>query len=145
MVSDAEDLSQFLPYLLTQAAETTGGGFARIYKDRYGMLRSEWRVLFHLGQGGALSAGEICARSGEHKTKVSRAVAKLAARRFLTRSQNVDDRRSVRLALTAAGRAAYEDLSAKARAYDRELAALFSEDERAVLRRCLRRLAARDA
>ena len=41
--------ADFLPYLLAMAAEKTSQEFQRYYKDRYGMLRTEWRVLFHLG------------------------------------------------------------------------------------------------
>ena len=47
--SDTFDLQLFLPYLLNQAAEESSLSFQRVYKDRYGMLRTEWRVLFHLG------------------------------------------------------------------------------------------------
>jgi hypothetical protein len=59
----------------------------RVYKDRYGMLRTEWRVLFHLGRYGAMSAREISRRAGIHKTKVSRAVAALERKRFLERRE----------------------------------------------------------
>ena len=48
METDEFQLQQFLPYLLNQAAEVSSLEFQQIYKDRYGMLRTEWRVLFHL-------------------------------------------------------------------------------------------------
>ena len=60
---DDFDLQNFLPYLLNQAAEESSLAFQNIYKDRYGMLRTEWRVLFHLGIYGRLTAKEICERS----------------------------------------------------------------------------------
>ena len=71
------DLKDFLPYLLNQAAEEASLGFQVLYKERYGMLRTEWRVLFHLGRYGDMTAKEICDRARTHKTKVSRAVAAL--------------------------------------------------------------------
>ena len=40
------DVSLFLPYLLNQAAEQTSVGFQENYRERYGMLRTEWRVCF---------------------------------------------------------------------------------------------------
>lgn len=143
MQADRFDLSEFLPYLLNQAAETTSVEFQRFYRERYGMLRTEWRVLFHLGRYGDQTAGDICARSRLHKTKVSRAVAKLEARRFLTRTESQTDRRREILSLTAAGRAAHDDLTAIAYRYDQDLAKLFSTEEQAVLRKCLVKLAAR--
>ena len=52
-------LQDFLPYLLNRAAEESSLGFQKHYKNRYGMLRSEWRVLFHLGNYGQMTAKEI--------------------------------------------------------------------------------------
>lgn len=138
---DDFDLAEFLPYLLNQAAEEAGLAFQSRYKARYGMLRTEWRVLFHLGRYGGMTAREIGARGKIHKTKISRAVKALERKHFLTRRTSATDRRHEDLALTPAGRAAYVDLSRVAQEYDQSLAAQFSEDEQAVLRRCLKRLA----
>jgi DNA-binding MarR family transcriptional regulator len=115
------DLEQFLPYLLNQAAEASSLEFQQVYKDRYGMLRNEWRVLFHLGMYGQLTASEIGTRAGLHKTKISRAVAKLEARRFLSRDRDDKDRRVEHLTLTARGQAAFVDLRAVAQRYDAAL------------------------
>lgn len=138
---DDFELQNFLPYLLNQAAEESSLAFQSIYKDRYGMLRTEWRVLFHLGVYGRLTAREICERSKMHKTKISRAVARLEARRFLTRERDADDRRQEYLELTAAGRAAYVELRGVAMDYDAALARAFSQDEVVVLRKLLTHLA----
>lgn len=138
---DDFDLQDFLPYLLNQAAEASSLAFQKIYKDRYGMLRTEWRVLFHLGIYGRMTANEIGRRSNMHKTKISRAVAKLEARRFLTRERDEGDRRQERLELTQAGRAAYRELREVAMSYDDELAAQFTIEEQRVLRAALKKLA----
>ncbi|WP_296764266.1 MarR family winged helix-turn-helix transcriptional regulator [Sediminimonas sp.] len=138
---DDFDLQDFLPYLLNQAAEESSLAFQQIYKDRYGMLRTEWRVLFHLGLYGRMTAREIGRMSKMHKTKISRAVAKLAERRFLTRRRDVDDRRLEYLELTAAGQRAYRDLRGVAMAYDANLAAQFSPRDVATLKRMLQALA----
>ena len=53
------DLQNFLPYLLSQAADASSCGFRQYYKDNYGMLRTEWRVVFHLGCYGKMTAKEI--------------------------------------------------------------------------------------
>jgi DNA-binding MarR family transcriptional regulator len=135
------DLAEFLPYLLNMAAEQAGRGFQKYYKARYGMVRTEWRVVYHLGLGGDMTARDICNRARTHKTKVSRAVAALEARRFITRMQVEADRRQEMLSLTPAGRAAYRDLSAMAKTFDDKLMAQFTAAEQAVLRKCLKRLA----
>ena len=135
------DLKDFLPYLLNLAAEEASLGFQVHYKERYGMLRTEWRVLFHLGRYGEMTAREICDRSRMHKTKISRAVAKLEVRRFVKRTEVETDRRHAMLAITDKGLAAYRDLVEVARAFDTKLVSQFSRDEEVILRNCLAKLA----
>lgn len=113
------ELSDFLPYLLFQAAELTSRNFQQHYWSRYGMLRTEWRVLFHLGNAGDQTAKQICNSASLHKTKVSRAVKALEKKRFLSREAVENDRRSEVLSLTKNGKAAFADLSSIASDYDR--------------------------
>lgn len=133
-------LDDFLPYLLTRAAEEASLDFSSYYKATYGMLRTEWRVLFHLGHWGDMTAREICARSRLHKTKVSRAVKALEQKRFLRRETVERDRRHETLSLTAQGKRTYAELLGRAQAYDNTLLTDFSEAERKQLRDFLRRL-----
>lgn len=115
------EMADFLPYLLNQAAEQISLEFQRTYKDKYGMLRTDWRVLFHLGRYGALIATDIVQRARIHKTKVSRAVVRLEAMRFLVRDEVSTDRRQEILRLTPAGERAYADLSRIAEDYNQKL------------------------
>ncbi len=138
---DEFDLRNFLPFLLNQAAEESSLEFQRVYKNRYGMLRTEWRVLFHLGNYGEMTAKEIGLRAKIHKTKVSRAVRKLEQRRYLKRTRDENDRRVERLTLTTSGQNVYRELRGIARDYDAKLAAHFTTGEAALLRMMLRRLA----
>lgn len=135
------DLNDFLPYLLNRAAEATSLDFQKHYKARYGMLRTEWRVLFHLGRYGEMTAKDITQRADIHKTKVSRAVAALEAKRFLKRKPVEEDRRHERLSLTPTGRAAFENLLAAAQTFDADLESRFSAADMATLRSCLIRIA----
>ncbi|WP_348656964.1 MarR family transcriptional regulator [uncultured Sulfitobacter sp.] len=140
MVDDDFQLQYFLPYLLNQAAEASSLEFQQIYKSRYGMLRTEWRVLFHLGLYGQLTASEIGQRARMHKTKISRAVHRLTERRFVTRTRDDGDRRVEHLALTRRGQAAYDDLRAVAQRYNAALMDTLDPAEAAVLRRALLKL-----
>ena len=137
------DVQTFLPYLLNQAAEASSLEFQKVYKDRYGMLRNEWRVLFHLGIYGRMTASDIGARAQMHKTKISRAVQRLAERRYLLRTRDDDDRRVEHLELTPMGRKVYSDLRAVARDYDEALVDGLPEAEVARLKAHLTQLAAR--
>ncbi len=131
----------FLPYLLNQAAEVSSLEFQNVYKQRYGMLRTEWRVLFHLGLYGQMTASDIGSRAKMHKTKISRAVQRLTERRFVERARDANDRRVEHLTLTAQGRAAYQDLHAVAERYEQSLMDQLDTDEAAALRRALGKLA----
>jgi len=135
--NDAFQLQEFMPYLLNRAAEATSRSFQKSYKSKYGMLRTEWRVLFHLGRYGDLMAKDISLRADLHKTKISRAVAALESRRFLSRKTRPDDRRHEVLTLTKQGHTAFQDLIGEAARYNEKLMAPFSADEQALLRRFL--------
>lgn len=142
--SDSFDLRQFLPYLLNQAADVVSLEFQRTYRQRYGMLRTEWRVLVHLGKYGDMTARQICDMARLHKTKVSRAVAALEEKRFLTRKEMPGDRRHALLTLTRQGRAVFEDLCREAQIFDARIRAEMTEQESEILQRCLQRIAAID-
>ena len=135
------DVSQFLPYLLNQAAEQTSVGFQENYRERYGMLRTEWRVLFHLGKYGDMTATEIARLAMMHKTKISRAVSALEDKRFLRRNTKREDRRQETLCLTVAGSKAYQQLAQSAADYEAVLTANLSKAEIAMLKRVLKNLA----
>lgn len=122
-MADPFDLQEFLPYLLNQAAEATSRSFEAVYKTRYGMTRTQWRVLANLGRFGAMTARDICRISHIEKTKVSRAVAALEADGLLTRAPSPEDGRAEQLCLTRGGAAAFADLGQRALAFDADLRA----------------------
>ena len=121
MADDILHLEHFLPYRLNRLADAVSRDFARIYKDRFGLTRPEWRVLAALGQLGTMTATEIGRHSAQHKTRVSRAVAALEKRRWLTRATDAADRRIERITLSRAGSEAYRELVPLAQAFERQL------------------------
>ena len=128
------ELENFLPYRLYHLADMVSREFSKIYKDRFGLTRPEWRVLAGLGQHGTLTATALGEQSSMHKTKVSRAVAELERRRWLSRAPDEKDRRVEHLALTKAGLAAYAEMVPLAKAFERELIGRLSrEGRRAVI------------
>lgn len=138
----ADELSDFLPYLLFKAAELTSRDFQQHYQSRYGMLRNEWRVLFHIGNMGDQTAKQICESASMHKTKVSRAVKALETKRFLTRATVENDRRSEILSLTKQGKAVFADLSVIATDYDHSFKAKLGAKDHRGLTEALQRLIA---
>ena len=135
------DIREFLPYLLNRAAEESSFAFQQIYKGRYGLLRAEWRVLFHLGCYGCMTAKDICKAAKMHKTKISRAVQKMEDKDYLIRSQDDQDRRKEWLKLTSKGKSVYKDLRLSAEEYEAALNAQLSPEDMKMLKRLLGALA----
>ncbi|CDX60750.1 Transcriptional regulator [Mesorhizobium plurifarium] len=133
MEPDILELESFLPYRLYRLADTVSREFSRIYKDRHGLTRPEWRTLSGLGQHGMMTATELGEQSAMHKTKVSRAVAELERRRWLMRKPDENDRRVEHLALTKAGLTAYREMVPLAKAFERELLGRLSAEERVAI------------
>jgi len=133
MKPDILDLESFLPYRLYRLADAVSREFSRIYRDRHGLTRPEWRTLSGLGQRGTMTATELGEQSAMHKTKVSRAVAELERRRWLTRTPDESDRRVEHLALTKTGLAAYREMVPLAKAFERQLLERLSHQERAAI------------
>jgi DNA-binding MarR family transcriptional regulator len=111
-------LEAFLPYRLNRLAEAVSREFSKIYRNRFGLTRPEWRTLATLGEFGTITATAIGQHSSMHKTKVSRAVAELEKRKWLTRTPDAADRRVEHLALTKTGRGAYLELVPLAKAFE---------------------------
>src|SRR5476651_1576611 len=81
-------IEEFLPYRLNVCANLVSQALSRIYSDCYKIGVPEWRVLVTLGQFGLMTAKAIGAHTQMHKTKVSRAVALLERRKWVTRRAN---------------------------------------------------------
>src|SRR5437868_9133079 len=109
-------LEDFLPHRLNVLSSLVSEALTRVY-GRYQIGIPEWRVLVMLGENEVMTAKAIGARTHMHKTKVSRAVAQLAARKLLMRRANRADLREAFLALTPAGRLIYEELAPSALAF----------------------------
>ncbi len=130
-------LEDFLPYRLYRLTDAVSRDFSRLYRDRHGLTRPEWRALATLGQFGRSTATAIGVHAAMHKTKVSRAVAELERRKWLLRSRDTADRRLEHLELTATGLAAYRDLVPLARAFEAELVARLNSAERAAVEKAV--------
>jgi DNA-binding MarR family transcriptional regulator len=119
-MSDPFVLDDFLPYRLAVAAGRLSREFSRIYQERFGLSRAEWRVMAHLSQQAEVSVREIHARVDMDKSKVSRAATRLEEAGVITKRVSEADRRLVVLALTEKGVAMMDELAEAARAFQAE-------------------------
>ncbi|MEN1971959.1 MarR family transcriptional regulator [Luteimonas sp. MJ204] len=137
------DLERFVPYQLSLLSNVVSQEIAEGYGERFGLAVTEWRIIAVLGRFPGLSAAGVAERSAMDKVAVSRAVARLLERGLLHREMHDEDRRRSVLELSEGGREVYSQVAPLALAYERELLAPLSEDERAQFSRMLDRLGER--
>jgi DNA-binding MarR family transcriptional regulator len=83
----------------------------RLCEGGYGITRREWSVLAQLhGQPQGLLPSALAERMQRDRARTSRALSALQAKGLVQRMVLPHDRRSVRVSLTAAGQALYDEL-----------------------------------
>lgn len=131
------DLNAFLPYQFSQLADVVSHSVATVYESRLGISRDDWRVLVAVNQARDMRATDIAQHTALDKMQVSRAIARLEKKGFLSRTADTDDKRQQILAVTPAGQAAYREVSPLMMARNDYLLQDLTPAEREVLQRSL--------
>ena len=112
-------LANFLPYQLSILASGISRDFSKEYILRFGLNNAEWRIIAHLSQETeTISIREIYQKVDLEKSKVSRAVSKLAKRKLLSKKVNLSDKRLVDLKLTKVGREIIDEMTEIAKDFE---------------------------
>jgi DNA-binding MarR family transcriptional regulator len=127
------DLQNFFPYRLAVLAETVSQATARVYTEKHGLTRDEWRLLAALAELGSARTGTLHEHCTLEKMQASRGLASLEAKGLVARSVADDDRRAHLVQLEPAGRKLMAELVPKVLAREELLLSALSDDERAVL------------
>lgn len=101
-------LDGFLLYHVSVVSHLTGRVLSRHLDREVGLSIPEWRVILIIGKIPDLSTDQVAARTTMDKTKVSRAIARLAALGYITREVSATDRRQNRLEITPKGVPVFE-------------------------------------
>ena len=132
-------LDGYLPYLLRQADQTLSEPFYAVLY-RYGVARSEWRVLAVLYELGDLGVVDLAAAALSPQPTITHALRRLEARDLVTRRPGDHDKRQRIISITPSGASLTATLIAAATALEAE--ALADVDDLATLSRRLRDLTA---
>jgi DNA-binding MarR family transcriptional regulator len=133
-------LDAYLPYRLSVASNAISGLIARAYQDRFGLSVPQWRLICVLAEDGALTQGQLVARTVMDKVTVSRAAQGLLRRHLVARSAHHADARSHVLALSAQGTRLYAEIAPLALAYEQALISGLNPEEVDGLKRLLLKL-----
>lgn len=123
-------LDDYLPYRLAVVATRMLRDAAHVYKQRRNPLTTaQWRTLAILANHEPLTATELCRISMLDKVAISRALAQLQRRGFVTRQRIDNDRRARQITLTAAGWRYYNELVPEMKRQEDTLRALLGNGE----------------
>ena len=134
------DLSAYVPGLLTHLANKLGRSATALYRRRFGVAVTEWRILALLAREAGVPASRICQVIGLDKAPVSRSLAGLEARGLVAIHPDAEDGRRRAVDLTPAGRALHDRLIVAALEREDRLLACLDDGERATLIALLNRL-----
>ena len=133
------EIRELISYRLHTVANLLSRGAELRYRREFGVSLWEWRTVALLGAvSEPLSLNHLAHAAGIHKSQMSRVVSGLTRRKLVLRAANG---REVALTLTKAGRRLYEGLISAAAERDRAFNNCLSRNEKAVLERCLSKLA----
>lgn len=136
------ELRDFLPYQLSVASNAVSRAVADStqYESRFGLTAAEWRVLAAVNAAAEPTQVELGTLTGMDKMTISRAVTALVRRGMLARERHADDRRTLRLQVTAEGRRVHDIVAPLALDVEARLLAVLSPAEATTLRDVLVRL-----
>jgi DNA-binding MarR family transcriptional regulator len=135
-------LSESVGYLVSRVRSTMWNMVTQHTTSELGITSTQASIVFMLAVGKCLTAADIAREYGIDASAVTRLIDRLEKRGLLSRVRSEEDRRVVRLALTADGRAMAEKVPA---IFTRVLDALlagFTPEEVGFLKSMLRRILA---
>ncbi|WP_404344230.1 MarR family winged helix-turn-helix transcriptional regulator [Pseudoalteromonas mariniglutinosa] len=125
----AIDLSQFLPYQLTNLATLLSTRFAQTYEQKYQLSIPQWRIIANLAQYGQSTGKGLCVQANMDKSTVSRAIKKLSERQLIVASSNEKDKRASYWQLSEQGAALYQRIVPEALEWEQALLSVLNNDE----------------
>jgi DNA-binding MarR family transcriptional regulator len=133
-------LEDFLPYRLSVLSNRISRAIASRYAEAFDLTIPEWRVIAVLGQQPRLTATDVADATEMDKVAVSRAVAKLIAKKRVAARADARDARRQLLSLTRDGEDLHARIAPMALAAERRLLAALNTREQEQLDALLDRL-----
>ncbi|EPJ47762.1 MAG: putative transcriptional regulator, marr family protein [Osedax symbiont Rs2] len=123
-------LERFLPYQLSVSSNKISGFFADIYRDKFALSITQWRIMAILGEYPDSSADEVSNKTQIEKSILSRAISKLLHRHLIQRVFCESDKRRSMLSLTDTGMDVYNEVVPLSYQYEQQLFECFDLQEK---------------
>jgi DNA-binding MarR family transcriptional regulator len=138
----ALDMNAFVPAVLTNLAQKISATASALYRPRFGVGITDWRIMALLASEPWTAPVRICEATGLDKGAVSRSLRDLVQAGLVEIRDVGANRRRLPAALTPQGLAIHDELVEAALAREAQLLRAFSPDERATLLQFLGRMQA---
>ena len=136
-------VDDYLLYLLARASSDVSAQFHARLRD-HGLQVPEWRVLATLSDGDGRRLGELAAITLQHQPTMTKIVDRMEKAGLVVRRQGAEDRREVRIHITAEGRRRVDAALEDAKAHEAEVLSGYEAPEKERLKDMLRTLIARN-
>lgn len=137
-----QTLDDLLNYRLLRLHAASGAPVIRLLEGRYGIARREWRLLALLAAHGPAAPSQLAERAQLDRPRTSRALGLLAAKQLVQRDTQAGDARRALVALTAQGRALYDEVFPQVAAINARVVAALDDAAVRALDEALQRLTA---
>jgi DNA-binding MarR family transcriptional regulator len=134
------DMDAFVPVHLTYLAQKISSSASALYRPKFGIGITDWRIVALLAVEPWITPGRICDATGLDKGAVSRSVRDLIEAGFVELKAGNGTQRRRPLALTPKGLSLHDRMVKAAIARQEQLLAGFSAEERALLIEFLTRM-----
>ncbi|NYZ15830.1 winged helix-turn-helix transcriptional regulator [Azospirillum sp. RWY-5-1] len=136
-------LDDWLPYQFSYVSNEVSLFLEDIYRTRFGLTVSGWRVMAVLGLHAPLSAKQVAEHTAMDQVQVTRAINHLASLGLISRRVDSADRRKVVLRLSPRGRDVYGEIVPYAIEIERTLLSPLTAEELNCLRALTRKVVER--
>ncbi|WP_026374632.1 MarR family winged helix-turn-helix transcriptional regulator [Aestuariibacter salexigens] len=133
-------LERYLPYRLSILSNKVSSVIAQIYKNKFALSVTEWRIMAVLGEYPGISADEISVKTQLEKSILSRAINRLLKREFISREFAEHDKRRSMITLSETGQSVYQEIVPLSYEYEKALLNCFTREEQETLVTLLDRL-----
>jgi MarR family transcriptional regulator, organic hydroperoxide resistance regulator len=134
------DLDDYLPYLINRVGTIIAEQFGDEALAPHRLSIAMWRVMAALASRGSQRQIDLADLTSIEVSTLSRLVTRLVRMGLVTRTRSVNSSREVAVTLSAKGAALVARLIPIAGEYERAAIAGLTQEELAVLKRCLRRV-----
>ncbi len=135
-----EHIDDFLLYRLHNLARLATQGVGLMFRRELGISRRDWRILAFVGQYPDTSLTQLAELAALDMVVASRCVANMVGKGLIAKTRLPENKRVTVLALTEAGRLAYEQARVSGQRYNTEFASCLSDEEAHLLDGLLQRM-----